>query len=48
MADSHADAIALLKADHRKVERLFEQFEALKGTSSGKRGNVCREAKFDG
>src|ERR1700723_474895 len=31
MADSHADAIALLKADHRKVEGLFEQFEAAKG-----------------
>jgi hypothetical protein len=33
MADSHADAIALLKADHRKVEELFEQFEAAKGTA---------------
>jgi hypothetical protein len=31
MAASHADAIALLKADHRKVEELFEQFEAAKG-----------------
>jgi hemerythrin superfamily protein len=31
MADSRADAIALLKADHRKVEGLFEQFEAAKG-----------------
>jgi hypothetical protein len=29
----HADAIALLKADHRKVEGLFEQFEAAKGTA---------------
>jgi hypothetical protein len=33
MADSHADAIALLKADHRKVERLFEQFEAARGAT---------------
>lgn len=33
MAISHADAIALLKADHRKVEELFEQFEAAKGTA---------------
>jgi len=28
MADRTPDAIALLKADHRKVEELFEQFEA--------------------
>jgi len=27
MADRTPDAIALLKADHRKVEELFEQFE---------------------
>jgi hypothetical protein len=33
MADSHADAIALLKADHRKVETLFEQFEAARGAA---------------
>ena len=26
------DAIALLKADHRKVEDLFEKFENAKGT----------------
>jgi len=30
MADKAQDAIALLKADHRKVEELFEQFEATK------------------
>jgi hypothetical protein len=28
-----ADAIALLKADHRKVEDLFEQFEKAKGSA---------------
>ena len=28
------DAIALLKADHRKVEELFEKFEASKSTSA--------------
>ena len=28
MADKAPDAIALLKADHRKVEELFEEFEA--------------------
>jgi hypothetical protein len=33
MADSHADAIALLKADHRKVETLFEQFESARGAA---------------
>src|SRR5258708_596712 len=33
MAATHADAIALLKADHRKVEQLFEQFEAAKGAA---------------
>jgi hypothetical protein len=30
------DAIALLKADHRKVEDLFEKFEAAKGTERKK------------
>src|SRR5260221_1361653 len=30
-APDHSDAIALLKADHRKVEDLFEKFEAAKG-----------------
>ncbi len=34
MADANQpDAIALLKADHRKVEGLFEKFEAAKGKS---------------
>lgn len=32
MADKQ-DAIALLKADHRKVEELFEQFESAKSSS---------------
>ncbi len=31
MAAAKADAIALLKADHRKVEELFENFESAKG-----------------
>ena len=30
MADKFPDAIALLKADHRAVEELFEQFESAK------------------
>ncbi len=32
-AADQPDAIALLKADHRKVEGLFERFEAAKGKS---------------
>ena len=32
-ATDQPDAIALLKADHRKVEGLFERFEAAKGKS---------------
>jgi len=35
------DAIALLKADHRKVEDLFEQFEKAKGAS--KKQKICHE-----
>jgi hemerythrin HHE cation binding domain-containing protein len=30
---SRADAIALLKADHRKVESLFDEFEAARGAA---------------
>src|SRR4030095_6754927 len=30
-ADAPMDAIALLKADHRKVEQLFEKFESARG-----------------
>lgn len=45
MAESRADAIALLKADHRKVEGLFEQFEA--ATGAGKKQalatQICTE-----
>jgi hypothetical protein len=39
------DAIALLKADHRKVEDLFEKFEAAKGTSAKKAlaQEICTE-----
>ena len=31
-ANKPGDAIALLKADHRKVEGLFEKFEAARGS----------------
>ena len=39
------DAIALLKADHRKVEGLFEKFEAAKGKSEkeGLAKQICTE-----
>ncbi|MFA6113878.1 MAG: hemerythrin domain-containing protein [Sphingomonas sp.] len=33
MADTKQDAIALLKADHRTVEALFEQFESATGSA---------------
>ena len=33
MAETKQDAIALLKADHRKVAGLFEQFEGATGTA---------------
>ncbi len=39
--ETYTDAIALLKADHRKVESLFEQFEA--ATSSGKKQTLAHE-----
>ncbi|GAA0325089.1 hypothetical protein GCM10009087_39250 [Sphingomonas oligophenolica] len=39
MADTKQDAIALLKADHRKVEQLFEQFEG--ATGDGKKQKIA-------
>ena len=41
MARSAPDAIALLKADHRKVEELFEDFE--KATGSAKKAALVRK-----
>ena len=42
------DAIALLKADHRKVEGLFEQFEAATGDSTKQKlaHQICVELKI--
>jgi len=42
------DAIALLKADHRKVEELFEQFEKASGSVSKARlaHQICTELKI--
>ena len=42
MAETQAqDAIALLKADHRSVEELFEKFEKASGTE--RKGKLARE-----
>lgn len=45
MARKNVDAVALLKADHRKVAGLFEKFEAAKGAASKRKlvGEICTE-----
>jgi hemerythrin HHE cation binding domain-containing protein len=45
MAAASTDAIALLKADHKKVASLFAQFEAAKGAERRKRlaTQICTE-----
>jgi len=45
MVDKAQDAIALLKADHRAVEALFEQFEATKGKVAKQKiaNQICLE-----
>lgn len=45
MADKAPDAIALLKADHRAVEDLFEQFEATSSASKQQKlaTEICTE-----
>jgi hypothetical protein len=44
--EEFTDAIALLKADHRKVEELFEQFENARPSSHGKIAQkICTELK---
>jgi hypothetical protein len=42
------DAIALLKADHRKVEELFEQFESARGAERQQKlaHEICTELKI--
>ena len=44
----YTDAIALLKADHRKVESLFEQYEGATGSSAKKKlaHQICTELKI--
>jgi hypothetical protein len=48
MAEKFTDAIALLKADHRKVEELFEKFEKAKGDSRKEAlaQEICMELKI--
>lgn len=45
---SYTDAIALLKADHRKVEELFERFESTRGAASKQKlaHQICTELKI--
>jgi hypothetical protein len=45
---SYTDAIALLKADHRKVEQLFEQFESASGSAAKRKlaHQICTELKI--
>ncbi len=44
----YSDAIALLKADHRKVEDLFEKFENARGAASKRKlaQQICTELKI--
>lgn len=46
--ETYTDAIALLKADHRKVEDLFEQFEKAKGADRKRKlaERICLELKI--
>jgi hypothetical protein len=45
--DTFTDAIALLKADHRKVEELFEKFESARSTSKQAIAEqICNELKI--
>ena len=47
-AEKFTDAIALLKADHRKVEDLFEQYEKASASSRRKKiaHEICTELKI--
>jgi len=45
MADTKQDAIALLKADHRTVEDLFEQFENASG--DGRKRKIAEQICFE-
>lgn len=46
-AETYTDAIALLKADHRKVEDLFDKFESARAGSKQKIAEqICNELKI--
>ena len=42
-AKKQMDAVALLKADHRKVEDLFEKFESARGSKQKIAEQICME-----
>jgi len=46
--ETYTDAIALLKADHRKVEALFEQYETTESSSRKQKiaHDICTELKI--
>ena len=45
--ETYTDAIALLKADHRKVEELFEKFESARsGSKQAIAEQICNELKI--
>jgi hypothetical protein len=48
LEQNYTDAIALLKADHRKVEQLFASFEEAKGASRKEKlaKEICTELKI--
>ncbi|WP_395332107.1 hemerythrin domain-containing protein [Novosphingobium sp. BL-8H] len=48
MTESFTDAIALLKADHRKVEDLFKKFDAASSSSRKRKlaNEICTELKI--
>jgi hypothetical protein len=48
LEQDYTDAIALLKADHRKVEQLFAAFEEAKGSASKEKlaREICTELKI--
>src|SRR6185369_1318857 len=43
MPPKQNDAIALLKADHRKVEDLFEKYESARSKKAGITKQICME-----
>ena len=46
MATDNPDAVALLKADHRKVEELFASFESARGRKQEIATQICNELKI--